>query len=438
MIFFHKFNSVSPSCLAQQTTMRFVTLPHLIVQKLKDLNLFSTSSPTEDPIELQTQRISTRLFILSLTFSFTILVVYTSTRQVIKTIKIANPTIDQYDALYRDHGEILSCPCTQISVPYSTFIRINYTLHQVCQSIYVTKEFIEYMDSVAAIYDDPQEFLLGGSATFQALMSLCQLSQQTIEISLRSFLKRQYISTVVTAAYLLETQFEMILQQFMSSMIQELLLSMRSIRAMIQINALVPAMFTNYNLAIWFALGHGHRIDVRYDNNCSCAQSAQCKTQAVIYLSISRDSFWIVPGFYRGCLLFESLLLSTLECFFDHSCITTFHASINSNIIMNTMSLNASASKKFLPNTTIAEIFENLMVDEWYRSTVHADYYYACRPKECAYDLIVFNDVIYIVTTVVGLIGGLVPIIKLILPFLVRRILSQIRKYSRNTIRNIS
>ena len=52
----------------------------------------------------------------------------------------------------------------------------------------------------------------------------------------------------------------------------------------------------------------------------------------------------------------------------------------------------------------------------------------ACRPEECAYDLIARNEMIHIVTTVVGLIGGLVSILRFILTLLVHRILGYLEK----------
>ena len=343
----------------------------IIVQWWTHFNLFASSPPTQDPKQLRIQFISTHLFLILFIFCLTILIVYTSTIQVFRIIKIKSPTIDDYLALYKAHGDTLKCPCSEISIPYSSFIRINYTLHQVCHSIYITQQFKDYVDSGYAYYDYPEEFLLGGSSSFQALRSLCELSEKTITVNLRSFLKKQYVSISVTAERFLQAQFEVIIQQFISSMAQNLILSIRSIRATVQTNALVPAMFTNYDLTTWFAMGYNHKMDVEYDNGCSCAETAQCITPAVIYPNGSIVSAWIVPGFYRGCFVLESLLLSTLECFFDQTCVDTFRAHVNPNGIVHMPSLNGSALKKFPLNTRIGNLFESLMIDQWNSLTMH-------------------------------------------------------------------
>ena len=57
-----------------------------------------------------------------------------------------------------------------------------------------------------------------------------------------------------------------------------------------------------------------------YDNNCSCALNANCRTQSIL---VDRSSLDIIsiPGVRIGCTSIESFLASTLECFYNSSCI---------------------------------------------------------------------------------------------------------------------
>ena len=74
------------------------------------------------------------------------------------------------------------------------------------------------------------------------------------------------------------------------------------------------------------------------------------------------------------------------------------------------------------------------MVDVWNWSVDHEGYYDACQPEECRYTIVAKNGVIYIVTTLIGLVGGLVTVLKFIVPRLIRFIMKRIQKRKRNTV----
>ena len=114
-------------------------------QFCQNLNLFPSAPPSTDDHELRSQRISTRLFIFLLILALTILLSYTSLTTVTKTISVHKPSLTEYSQLYSKHSQSLICPCTQISVSYEKFIHVEYTLHQVCNSIYVTDDWILHL-----------------------------------------------------------------------------------------------------------------------------------------------------------------------------------------------------------------------------------------------------------------------------------------------------
>jgi hypothetical protein len=51
---------------------------------------------------------------------------------------------------------------------------------------------------------------------------------------------------------------------------------------------------------------------------------------------------------------------------------------------------------------------------------MYDNYYNACQPAQCIYTHQTKNDIIYIVTTLVGLVGGLITVLKLVVPRLVK------------------
>jgi beta-lactamase regulating signal transducer with metallopeptidase domain len=87
---------------------------------------------------------------------------------------------------------------------------------------------------------------------------------------------------------------------------------------------------------------------------------------------------------------------------------------------VNVTVLNNSLSSRFVENSTIEELVNQLMVEEWNRSIIYENYYNECQPSQCTYTHQTKNSIIYIVTTLVGLIGGLITVLKLIVPRLVK------------------
>ena len=149
--------------------------------------------------------------------------------------------------------------------------------------------------------------------------------------------------------------------------------------------------------------------------NCSCATSATCSYQSKIYDS----SNITVPGIYIGCYIIESLLQSDLRCFYNQTCINQLQSYSLAKTTLNVTALNTSLPSHFFENSTIEELLNQLMVEEWNRSIIYENYYNDCQPSQCTYTHQTKNSVIYIVTTLVGLIGGLITVLKLIVPRLV-------------------
>jgi hypothetical protein len=86
---------------------------------------------------------------------------------------------------------------------------------------------------------------------------------------------------------------------------------------------------------------------------------------------------------------------------------------------MNITALDTTLLVQFLENSTINEVVDQLMVEQWNQSIMYDRYYNECQPAECIYTHQTNNNPIYIVTTLIGLLGGLITVLKLIVPRLV-------------------
>jgi hypothetical protein len=174
-----------------------------VAQKLKNyfctLNVFPSIPPSTDEHLLQNERTSTRMFIVLLTLSLTILLLYTSLINVTQTVSVKTNTMAQYLQLYSTYPQTLTCPCTQISINYGAFLDVQYTFHQVCSSVFVDEYWINYLyTSYGSNTVYPDDFRSTGFLTFQGLSALCGLVNQTISNSLTQFYSNQYISACYT------------------------------------------------------------------------------------------------------------------------------------------------------------------------------------------------------------------------------------------------
>jgi hypothetical protein len=95
---------------------------------------------------------------------------------------------------------------------------------------------------------------------------------------------------------------------------------------------------------------------------------------------------------------------------------------------MNITALDVSLSSRYLENSTIEDLLDQLMVEEWNSSIMYENYFNECEPIECIYTHQTKKKPIYIITTIVGLIGGLTTALKLIVLRLVKVIALCIQK----------
>ncbi|CAF4153060.1 unnamed protein product, partial [Adineta steineri] len=233
------------------------------------------------------------------------------------------------------------------------------------------------------------------------------------------FYSSQYISAFVTPLQVLNLQTQAFVSQFISSMTNDYLLSLLTIKTTTQSNSLFSGQLTNYGLDTLSNNNDVYSYSARY-GNCSCASSATCAYESPIY-DPSDNVLFTVPGIYIGCYIIEALLQSNLQCFYNETCINKIQSYFTYYLSMNLTTLDASLLIGFYMNSTIQDLVDNLMVEEWNPPIIIYDgYYNECRPSKCSYSYETKNGAIYIITTVIGLVGGLITVLKLIVPRVVK------------------
>ena len=401
------------------------------------LNLFPSVPPTNDQYELRNQKISTRLFIILLTISLAILLLYTSLATVTKTVIVKTPTLDQYSHLYTEYPETLTCACTKISIDYEKLVNIQYSFHQVCMSDFVTDDWINYLVlSFTEINVNNKDFRWTGTYTFQALRAFCKLMNRTVSDGLDRFYANTYISASVIPLGLFRQQIEASVNQFKSSTTNSFLLSLSIIRDTTLSNTLLSAARTNYYMYLADVTNIYLTTLSRFYSDCLCDETPTCSETSAIYDFPNAEVRFTVPGLYVGCYVIESLLRSSLQCFYNQTCINILQSYCWSPFPINVTALDPSIPSVYFVNSTIQQMVNSLMVEEWNSSLRYASYYAECRPAQCIYTHTTRNDIIYIVTTLIGLVGGLMTVLKLLVPPLVKFVRKKIKPPTSNNGKN--
>ena len=130
---------------------------------------------------------------------------------------------------------------------------------------------------------------------------------------------------------------------------------------------------------------------------------------------------FIVPNMKVGCLPYQALADSTLECFFSAACLNeTARWISNLPVKSRPPSLNSSAMDSFLPTTPISAIFANSMIDHWQESSNFSGYFHNCQPVQCTFTTLRKNGFMNVATLLVGVFGGLTVALHIITPFLIK------------------
>jgi hypothetical protein len=316
-------------------------------------------------------------------------------------------------------------------------LHIEYTLHQVCNSAFINQSWISYFTNDSKTWLQGGDFRITSPHTLGTLKIFCDLSNRTISDSLIPLYSNQYVSALVISLALFQSEIKSLVDQFRSSMTNSFLLSLSMIRETTQANALFSALQTNYKLT--FATDRTTLLTqvIDYDG-CPCFFSATCTTRSSILDHLSPKSLFDVPGLRMGCYMIESLLQSTLECFYSQTCIDTLRSYLTVSSSMPVIALNASLSSVYNVNSTIQELVDNLMIEQWNASPTYERYYNECHPTQCTYTFETRNDLIYIFTTLFGITGGLTTVLKLIVPRLVKFIMYCIQKQRTRVVPEMS
>ena len=162
---------------------------------------------------------------------------------------------------------------------------------------------------------------------------------------------------------------------------------------------------------------------------CICSVTVNCYSSAAFFdmFAEETESYFdllvtplaSVAGFVVGCYALDALLQSTLECFFDATCLSTVLTYFPMSNITSTDVLNISETQ-YSFDTTIETLVNNLFIEDWSSNISYSAYYLKCAPILCTYKLTKYSSILQILTTLLGVYGGLTIVLRMCVPHVVR------------------
>jgi hypothetical protein len=189
-----------------------------------------------------------------------------------------------------------------------------------------------------------------------------------------------------------------------------------------------PSVVQMYGKAVhYFLIPYWHREN---RDKCFCTQNEiftdeNCQRPSGIFeehfdvdIAILESKWYVptvfIPGFISSCMPVDACLLSSLECFFNQSCVNGIipYQRMIDGVMLNFTALNSNNTLKpsrFNINSTIKSIVDKLMVEEWFieEQDLYEKYFNQCAPVICTYLTNVYPDFLSVLNVFVGLLGGL-------------------------------
>ena len=377
---------------------------------LSTFNLFLTESSTV--LTRQRERISTYLYLILLITCITLVIFYAGFSEQTKTDTISVPSLSRYEHLQSIHSDTLQCPCSNTSLSYTNFIlHLNATFHPFCSSEFVSSKWLDYFNAniqYRVWWLQKEDFRFWGVLYFKFLRTFCFLSTSTISDTITNFQSNLLISSEIMPLAVFETQIDETLAVFQKSTSTLFIRPLEVFRASIQGNALISLLGSNWELYVINMIASAPLLNIpmTYRNGtCSCGVSNSCLEPAT-FVNLTHDKVYIVDGVFSGCSSLESILSSSLSCFFSNSCIVNMMEAMHlgepdsfPREILDIAPLQFSSSNAhFKVNDTIETIVHRLFIDSWSNETSYQRYYDACAPTQCTYSYGKRFDVVYILT----------------------------------------
>ena len=408
------------------------------------LNIFRPpfGAEPENDDQQRTNILSTRVYLISLLIILIAFTIAAVSREEIVSISIENPTQIQFKSLSN-----ATCPCSHISLSYGKFVSAEPSFHQVCSSDFVSDQWISSLyHGINTTYFLPTDIRSTGFALFQAIASFCRLSQENVNQSLSIFGSSSFTSTFAVSEFVLRSQIESLTKQFQLKAPSILQTQIQLINTMNMRNKMMNGLSSGvYLTKDANQVATVLNIYVQDDESwCTCLEIFNCTGPLGIYDEFDIETMGIndhvakikIPGLRSGCLPVDACLRSSLECFFNQTCVDGLIPYLAAPYA-NFTAMTWQPSSRFYVNYTMDSIVAQLMVEEWGFNVSYNKYYAECLPLSCTYQITGRHNFLSLLTTIISLLGGLCTGLRIVVPFVIRFIRHLFKPRAREPITRI-
>ncbi|CAF1150483.1 unnamed protein product [Rotaria sp. Silwood1] len=323
-----------------------------------------------------------------------IVVVFTSYSVRIITVIIQSPNENNFEKLSIKSPTTLSCSCTRSSIQHDQFLSFNTTYHPICTSQFVNQTFISSVIEYNMSNYYPLDYRIMAAFHFQIISLLCRTVKQMVSDALEEFTRKYIFTNKALFHDIFNVQIEALIEQLKATTMAYIKHINDFLWFNIFQNRIISGLPTNY----YINTVPGSEVSIffisEYTNGnktCTCSLNNNCVHQAGIYNVTERVGLQVpllfgslpndarllltIPGIMVGCLPYNSILASKLECFYNQSCIDQIQ------IFMKGFSLvKPVLSSRFEQNTTVNNLFDQLFIESWNLVINFTGYFHMCSP----------------------------------------------------------
>ncbi|UJR19128.1 hypothetical protein I4U23_022258 [Adineta vaga] len=362
--------------------------------------------------------LETCIYLILLVGAIGTVTTYYAVTEYVLTITDEKPNLTTYLNLYKQYKSTLTCSCIQIAVPYKNFFTVNPSYHQYCSSYFNSKLWLGIIQSIELYLERiGNPTLVSPASASMALADLCRISVNTVTDSLIFFYDSTLISGYTIPSVIFESQVQSIIDLFTSTtansfkrsatLIRRFLANDQVLRGAHETNfyGTVDTTFQLQQASVKFSF----KTKFLNDTPCYCYIDSSCIELASIQAFGDNSRLITIPGIYVGCSIIQSVYKSTLQAFHD----STFISSIPVE------PLNGIAKSRYNTTIPISIIVEQLFVEDWNTTYSYEKYYFGCQPSSCSYIIQTRRQPVEILTSVLGIIGGITTVLRVIIPLII-------------------
>ncbi|UJR06625.1 hypothetical protein I4U23_010909 [Adineta vaga] len=455
VIILRRKNHVLPTTIASQIEpqrqtrgrivwLRIRSLPPYIKVQVLSLNLFESSAP-RNPHHIYRERLFTRIFILLMIISSIAVGLYIFVSEENQLIIVEHPSLPIYLQLYDDHSITLQCPCSQISIPYKSFLNVTFILHQVCSSDLISAEWLNYLTRLDSKFmpeidndlEGTRDFRIIGSSYFQLLSTFCSMARMNIDDAQHNFINTQFINADVLPPSVFLQKTQAIIDLFINTTRDNFARTIDWVNIMFHTsqflngaNVILEITETNDNqLDIIFptypTYSSFSENEITAEGACSCISAdRQCHLIPLLYLNESylgqfppKILFEIIK---IGCTPLDGFRKSKIGWWYNITYFQyikeTYSIAIKSQSTPNIKALNTSILSRFndvITDNLIQEMLSEITINN---DTNFEQFYNKCAPITCTYLKLQRRNLLASLFLLIAICGGLNKGFRLILP----------------------